>query len=180
MKSNTVNFEARATTQWVSGEIKRLRIGGDLSAAIEGVKPLFFNWLKADTVFEKNTVTLAKAMRKAWELYQKQENHGGRVGLVRLLDASIPEGKTARDLFSNPTFNRMNYLIDKVGRKPADSSDRIPVAQKRKRMSKAIATFHKQFARKQITLADVDTLVATLLAEIWPENGVAEVIELAA
>lgn len=180
---NVTQFERTAAApigKWATASIKPGKLSSNFDTVMQEVKPLFTDWLKAETTFTKNTKTVAGMVRKAWQMYQKQEDHQGRIGLARLFDPSIPEGKTARELQSNPTYNRMNYLIDQVGKPKAEAAERVPVKAKREKMRRMISKFHKQYARKTITLADVDELVAALLAQIWTEDGVQEVIDDAA
>lgn len=179
METSVIKSKTQAL--FVSESIKPLRLSSNFEAALQEVKPLFKNWLEADSTFTKNTKTVAKAVRAAWQLYQKQEGHQGRIGFARLFDPSIPEGKTARELWENKTFNRMNYLIDKVGRvvPEGEAAERVPVKEKRVKMRRLINRFDKKHAKGTIKLEDVHELIKSLLAQIWPEEGVQEVIERA-
>lgn len=147
-----------------------------LETLLAKVKPQFTEWLEADRSFQKNTMTVAMQVRKAWDLYREGDNEG-RVGFARFFDPSIPEDAKTRDLANNATYNRLNYLIDQVAKERREpATPRETVEEKRKRMHRDYLSFRRRFARKPITLADVDELLKTVLAEIWTEEAIKDVL----
>lgn len=139
------------------------------------VRPAFTSWLETDRAFQKDTATVAMQVRKAWELYKEGEN-ATRAGFARLFDSRIAEDVKTRDLADNATYNRLNYLIDQVGREGRAETPREPVTEKRKRIQHEWMRFRKSHAKKPIELSEVETLLAHVLAQIWNEEAVKEVI----
>lgn len=144
------------------------------AADIERVKPLFATWLKADEAFERNTQAVAIAVSHSFGLFKKENPNGTRVAFARYFDSKIPETATTRDLGDNATYNRLNYLLDKIANPNRGATDRVSVIDRRKKMHADWLQWRRQHARKTITMDDVEDLVKSLLAELWPEETVVE------
>lgn len=179
-RNNVHTFErSNNLARWITNDVRVPRVnGGKLDTIIAKVKPIFAEWLKADHAWERNTLQVGMAIRIAWNAYAK-ESDAGRVGFARLFDDRIPEDAKTRDLADNTTYNRLNYLIDKIG-KPKEESDpeepRVTVSEKRAKMQADYLSFKRRFAKKPIAMSDVEKLIAGMLAEIWNEEAVKEVL----
>ena len=170
---------SKAQLELVSGRVAKPRLPQKFEAAMAQAKPMFASWLKAETAFIQNTEVVARTIRHAFDLYSKSHT-GGRVGFARLFDATIPEEAKTRDLGDNRTYNRLNYLIDKVG-KPApevdpDAPPRMSVTDRRAAMHAAWLSWRRKHATKPIPISEVESLLRNLLAELWTEEAADEVL----
>lgn len=185
-KISLVPAAAKDVRNWVAVEMTTAKLPVKLEAAVAAVKPLFQQWLAAERMFAVNTLALAAEIQSCYAAFQAKAGEGAsRVAFARLFDSSIvPEAKT-RDLSDNRTYNRLNYLIDKVGKPQqaqigdggdADSgASRETVTEKRQRMQRDWAQFKRKYGRKPaVPLVEVEALVKTLLTELWAEEVVVE------
>lgn len=183
MKSNVSQFKASNLGVFVDGDIHAGKLPNRLDALIAKVKPMFVEWLRADKTWERNTSVVATAVHKAWVAFGK-DGGASRVEFARLFDESIAEGTKTRELASNATYNRLNYLIDKVGKPRTQDEDaeteRVTLAEKRTKMKNDFVSFKRRFAHKAIAIADVETLIAKMLGVIWTDEAIGEVVTVKA
>lgn len=157
------------------------RLPAKLDAALAQVKPMFAEWLKTEAAFIHDTAIVARAVRHAFDLYQAV-NTEGRVGFARLFDTKIPEGAKTRDLGENRTYNRLNYLIDKVAGRPAGEDDRqeraprLSAEERKAAMHATWLSWRRKHAKAPITIDEVEDLLKKLLAEAFSEQAAEEVI----
>ncbi len=163
---------------WTENKIRMPKAGASFKDALDKVKPVFATWMQADNVFEKNTRTLAAAIRHAFDLYKAESKTGTRVDFARFFDTGIPAGAVSRDLKANATYNRLNYLLDKHGRTSGESNraERVPVTERRKKVHADWLQFRRRYAKKPIALPEVEALMQRVLTELWPEEAVKEVL----
>lgn len=153
------------------------RLPNKLPALLDKVRPMFNEWLAADNTFQKSTAVVAAAVRKAFDLYSESSD-AGRVGFARLFDATIPEDAKSRDLASNATYNRLNYLVDKIGKTSSNPHGPRPtVTERRQKVQKDWTEFRKKHDKqRKVDMREVEQLVVRILAELWPEEKVKELI----
>lgn len=166
---------------WTKAKVKAPRLPHNFEAALNKVRPMVYGWMKAEALFESNTKAVATAVYQAYELYKKESGTGTRVDFARHFDTTIPADAKTRDVEDNPTYNKLNYLIDKIGKPaanpPADpETPRLTVEEKRKAMRADWMSFRRRFANKPIELDAVSELLANILKEIWTEEAVKEVV----
>lgn len=166
---------------WTAKGIRMPRLPNSFTGIMSKVRPLFASWMKADMAFEKNTKVVGIAVREAYDLYMKENPNGTRVAFARHFDETIAEDAKTRDLADNATYNRLNYMIDKVGKPQEEGDDetentRVPVAEKRKHMHADWVSFRRRFKAKTIVIGDVEKLLTEVLTEIWTEEAVKEVL----
>jgi hypothetical protein len=179
-ETNVRRIAPAPSSRWISEDVKPGPLGTKLPAVISKVRPMFIEWMTAQQQIEKNTVILAVAVKKAYDLYSQGVNDG-RVGFARLFDTTIAADAKTRDLSDNPVYNRLNYLLDKVAKVSTGSSDtitttRATVEEKREKVQEKWVAFRKAHKGKSISLADVEGLVTRILSDIWPEKVVEDVL----
>lgn len=155
------------------------RLPHSFAGIIEKVKPLFAGWLDASGVFEKNTIAVGAAIKQTYALFMKEFPEGTRVGFARYFDTSIAEDARTRDLKSNAVYNRLNYLLDKVGREASEgeaSEERETITAKRERMRSDLERFRRKFRGKALTFKDVEVILRAVLGELWKPEAVDEVL----
>jgi hypothetical protein len=68
-------------------------------------------------------------------------------------------------------------LIDQVGKPESQrATPTVSVKEKRAKMRADYVSFRRRFAKKPISIGDVDELLKHILTEIWTEDAVQEVI----
>lgn len=178
---NTLTTENKQElSRWVASDVKLSRLPKTLSGVLSMVKPIFDEWMQAGETFEHNTKTVAYAVRKAWEIYS-QDDTSTRVGFARLFDTTIPEDAKFRDVTSNATYNRLFYLVDKVGNPQRQLEENtetkyVSVTEKRARIHKEWLKFRRQFGKNPEYLQAAEKLLQHALATIWSEEVVKELI----
>lgn len=165
--------------KFTAEELHLPKLPRTLDEVIRQVKPLFTEWMLAEGTFEHNTLEVAKAVTRAWEIYKGAEPAGTKIGFARLFDATIAEDAKGRDLGNNPTYNRIQYLLNKVGMtgerpEPADRGDRL---RKRQRAVRGEwRRFVKETRLGAAELTAVRGLVVSLLVQFMPEEKVRRAI----
>jgi hypothetical protein len=124
-------------------------------------------------------------VKRAFDLYLKDEANTGRVGFARLFDPRIPADAKSRDVENNRTYNKLNYLIDKVykrahadeGAEDAEVTKiRLSIEERRHKIQTDWIRFKKSYKSRTITVDAVEALLTTVLAELWPEKKVKDVL----
>lgn len=109
-----VTFDNFHVEDFVSKQLHAPKLTSKLEDVIAHVKPVFEAWMIADGVFKKNTLEVAKAIGKAWGVYNVTSEVPSKIGFARLFDTSIPEHAKTRDVEDNAVYNKINYLLYKV------------------------------------------------------------------
>lgn len=158
-------------------EIQISRLPKNFEEVLTKVRPVFNEWILAEATFEHNTLAVAKAMRKAWEVYKAGEPTGTKVTFASHFDATIPAGATVRDVVTNATYNRIQYLLHKVI-PAADSSTTETAAQRIERREKHIRAEWHRFMKKADSeqVDQVKTLLAKILEEFLPTTRIEKVL----
>ena len=170
----------RTNARWTEGEIKIGRLPGKIEEIIKTIRPIFEEWMLADNTFKTNTAALAKAVKRAFEIYSAGPDAAGRVGFARYFDPSIPLEAKTRDLAGNAVYNRLNYLIDKFNEREADAepgtSGRVTVTEKREHIREIWINFVGAHQRSVVKVSEVEQLLRALFKELWPEKTVKEIL----
>lgn len=181
MRSNTarvIDFRPKHQ-RFTAEELHLPKLPKTLDEVIRQVKPLFTEWMLAEATFEHNTLEVAKAVSRAWEIYKGAEPAGTKIGFARLLDTTIPEDAKTRDLGDNPTYNRIQYLLNKVGTtgERPEAPDREERLKKRQRALRGEWRRWVKSARLGAAeLNSVRGLVVSLLGQFMPAENVKRAI----
>lgn len=163
-------FELPTHDKFTASELRIPRLSKNLTDVINQVKPLFNEWMLADGTFEHNTIEVAKAIGKAWDLFKAAEPQGTKAGFARFFDATIPEDAKVRDLASNAAYNRILYLLHKV----APAGDKDPSMSLQERTNKRVRYIRREWRRfrkqqyGEAELKNIHALVASILAQFLP------------
>lgn len=173
MKAQTATVLSFTPETFVSNEISIPRISKNLDDAIRQVRPIFLEWIKVDSAFEHNTIEVAKAVSRAWDVFRASEPSGTKAEFARYFDAKIPEGARARDVVSNATFNRIQYLLHKVIPAWDGQTPVLSAAERSKRRERELRhdwkVFAKEWESKKMTLQDIRDAVAKMLSVVLPD-----------
>lgn len=171
----------RARLNLSAEEIKVPKISRTLDEAVAQVKPLFEKWVAADQVFAHNTNQVAKAVAGAWSIFKAADEAPTKVKFARFFDSSIAEDAKVRDVVSNVTFNRIQYLLHKVApagdsvAQPVSARDRLKAREKGLR--KEWRSFVKTWKESNLELEDVKLALHKMLAIVMPESAVDRVLD---
>lgn len=162
--------------EFAAHEIRVPKIPRNLDDTIALVKPIFEEWILAEHTFEHNTLEVAKAVSRAWDLFKVSQPDGTKAVFARLFDDSIPEDAKVRDLVDNSTYNRIQYLLHKVA--PGGGGSRTSAKDRTALRVKVLRGEWKRFARgfEKAGIEDLQAFVAHVLAEFLPETVVDKIL----
>lgn len=177
MKSNNLQVTAAPTHEVFSAEVIHFpKLPKDFAHALEQVKPIFAEWTLAEETFEKNTVEVAKAVSRAFDLYKAENEDATKVSFARFFDSSISEDATMRDVASNPTYNRIRYLLNKVATRTESAEPAETRAQRQERRAKQFHRAWTRLLKAGVTQDGARKFAETVLIEFFSKEDVQEIL----
>lgn len=173
----------RSQTESFVKEIQVPKLSGKFEDAIEQVRPLFAAWAVADKLFEHNTVEIAKAIARTWDLLKAMNPTATKVDFARYFDAKIPEDARVRDVVSNATYNHIQYLIHKVVPATTPDPNREPPVSAAERTKKRVQVLKREWRHlektvtaHQLTLDELREAVEKMLKVFLPEETAHQIV----
>lgn len=183
MKSATarvIPFDKFPHENFAAIELHAPKVARNLDEAVKQVRPLFMEWIAADTLFEKNTLEVAKAIARVWNIYNASEEKTSRVGFARLFDTKIPDGAKTRDVENNATYNKLNYLLYKVLPAGEGAAPAISAKQRAETRQRALRADWRAFEKywdgnKEVSLDYVKAAVSKMIARFVPAKQIEKI-----
>ncbi len=176
----TVDFHAFKHEQMTREEMKSPRLSKSFEQALATVRPMFKEWMIADGVFQANTLVIAKSMSQVYDLYKAENPEGTKIKFARYFDPGIKEDARMRDIMDNATYNRINYLLNKVATRTANGTPQVSPAERAKQRVTTLRRNWRAWLKTAedgaIPVEDVKAIVYKMLIVVLPESTVEQIL----